>query len=227
MIQWHAVEQGSPVTVAGAAPDGERTKARFRVPFSSHLWEPVANAPLGPSRGESKMKTMFLGGARSGKSRLAKAAAEAHAGPLHYLATAQAHDDEMTDRIARHRDDRGERWRTVECPSALPEAIGACEQGVVLVDCLTLWLTNVMLGEHDIAERSDALVEAMRRCTLPLYVVSNEVGLGIVPVHPLGRAFRDAAGRLNQQVAAAMDTNYFVAAGMVLPLQPFVFRGVT
>ena len=167
------------------------------------------------------MKTMFLGGARSGKSRLAQAAAEAHGGPLHYLATAEARDDEMTERIARHRNDRGGRWRTVECPLTLPEAIDACTVGVVLVDCLTLWLTNVMLGEHDLAERSDALLGAMRQCAVPLYVVTNEVGLGIVPVHPLGRAFRDAAGRLNQQVAAVMDATYFVAAGLVLPLQRF------
>ena len=164
---------------------------------------------------------MFLGGARSGKSRLAQTAAERHAGPLHYLATAEAHDDEMTDRIARHRDDRGARWRTVECPLALPEAIDACTGGAVLVDCLTLWLSNLMLGEHDLAERSDALIGAMRRCPVPLYVVTNEVGLGIVPAHPLGRAFRDAAGRLNQQVATVMDASYFVAAGMVLPLQRF------
>ena len=167
------------------------------------------------------MKTMFLGGARSGKSRLAQIAAEACAGPLHYLATAEARDDEMTDRIARHRDDRGARWRTVECPIALPEAIGACTDGAVLVDCLTLWLSNVMLAAHDLAGRSDALCAALSRCPLPVFVVTNEVGLGIVPDHPLGRAFRDAAGRLNQQVAGVMDTSYFVAAGMVLPLQRF------
>ncbi|GAA0676216.1 bifunctional adenosylcobinamide kinase/adenosylcobinamide-phosphate guanylyltransferase [Sphingomonas insulae] len=168
---------------------------------------------------------MFVGGARSGKSRLAQAAAEDQDGPLHYLATAQAHDDEMTDRIARHRDDRGPRWRTVECPVALPEAIAACADGVVLVDCLTLWLSNVMLGEHDLGERGAALLRAIAACPLPVYVVTNEVGLGIVPVHPLGRAFRDAAGRLNQQVAAAMDASFFVVAGMVLPLQRFPSGG--
>ncbi|MFS0774032.1 bifunctional adenosylcobinamide kinase/adenosylcobinamide-phosphate guanylyltransferase [Sphingomonas sp. 1P08PE] len=167
------------------------------------------------------MKTMFVGGARSGKSRLAQAAAEDHDGALYYLATAEAHDDEMTDRIARHRDDRDARWRTVECPVALPEAIDECGDGVVLIDCLTLWLSNVMLGEHDVTARSAALLAAMRRRVAPLYVVTNEVGLGIVPVHPLGRQFRDAAGRLNQQVADAMSANYFVVAGMVLPLQRF------
>lgn len=170
------------------------------------------------------MKTMFVGGARSGKSRLAQAAAESHDGPLHYLATAEAHDDEMTDRIARHRGDRGARWRTVECPVALPEAIDTCGDGVVLVDCLTLWLSNLMLGEHDVAARSAALLAAIQRRTAPLYVVTNEVGLGIVPVYAMGRTFRDEAGRLNQQVAAAMSANYFVVAGMVLPLQPFPIR---
>ncbi|MEA1086054.1 MAG: bifunctional adenosylcobinamide kinase/adenosylcobinamide-phosphate guanylyltransferase [Sphingomonas sp.] len=169
-------------------------------------------------------KTLFLGGARSGKSRLAQAAAERCAGPLHYLATAEAWDGEMTDRIARHRADRDARWTTVECPLALPEAIGGIGTGAILIDCLTLWLTNVMLGDHDVAARSDALLAALAATPLPLFVVSNEVGLGIVPDHPLGRAFRDAAGRLNQQVAAAMREVYFVAAGMVLPLQPFPGR---
>jgi adenosylcobinamide kinase/adenosylcobinamide-phosphate guanylyltransferase len=167
------------------------------------------------------MKTMFLGGARSGKSRLAQAAAEAHAGPLHYLATAEAHDDEMVDRIARHRSDRDDRWDTIECPLHLPEAVGAVRDGAILIDCLTLWLSNVMLGGHDVAARADDLLASIRATPLPLIVVSNEVGLGIVPDYPLGRAFRDAAGRLNQQVAAAMDTSLFVVAGMVLPLQPY------
>ncbi|MEN2786592.1 bifunctional adenosylcobinamide kinase/adenosylcobinamide-phosphate guanylyltransferase [Sphingomonas qilianensis] len=165
--------------------------------------------------------TMFLGGARSGKSRLAQAAAEACPGPLIYLATAQPFDAEMATRIAHHRADRGPRWATVECPLALPEAIGAVTEGAILIDCLTLWLSNLMLGEHDIAARSADLIGALDRATLPLFVVSNEVGLGIVPEYPLGRAFRDAAGRLNQAVAAQAHRVFFVAAGMVLPLQHF------
>ena len=169
-------------------------------------------------------KTLFLGGARSGKSRLAQAAAERCAGPLHYLATAEAWDEEMTDRVARHRADRDARWRTVDCPLALPEAIGEIADGTILVDCLTLWLTNVMLGDHDVDAHATRLIAAIAATRLPLFVVSNEVGLGIVPDHPLGRAFRDAAGRLNQQVAAAMREVYFVAGGMVLPLQPFPGR---
>ena len=172
---------------------------------------------------EGKMiaKTMFLGGARSGKSRLALQFAERHAGPLHYLATAEARDEEMTNRIDRHRGERGNGWRTVECPLALPEAIGAIETGAILVDCLTLWLSNLMLGDHDIAARSDELLAAIVATSLPLIIVTNEVGMGIVPDHPLGRAFRDAAGRLNQDVVAEMKTAYFVCAGRVLPLQRF------
>ena len=164
-------------------------------------------------------KTVFQGGVRSGKSRLALAAAEAQAGPLSYLATAEARDAEMTDRIDRHRAERSERWQTVECPLLLPEAIAAVRTGVILVDCLTLWLSNVMLGDHDVEVRSQDLLAAITATSLPLIVVTNEVGMGIVPEYQLGRAFRDAAGQLNQQVTAKMETAYFVVAGRVLPLQ--------
>lgn len=163
--------------------------------------------------------TLFLGGARSGKSRLAQEAAERHDGPLQYLATAEAFDDEMTQRIDRHRDDRGPRWRTVECPLALPEAIAACHEGAILVDCLTLWLSNLMLGDHAVTARTRNLLKALAATPLPVMIVSNEVGMGIVPDHPLGRAFRDEAGRLNQAVAAAVDATYLVVAGLVLPLR--------
>ena len=164
--------------------------------------------------------TLFVGGARSGKSRLAQAACEALPGPWTYIATAQAWDAEMADRIARHRADRGPGWQTVECPVDLAKAIAAAD-GPVLVDCLTLWLTNVMLGGHDVAQHSDDLIAAIGTARHPLMLVSNEVGLGIVPEHPLGREFRDAAGRLNQAVAAAVERCWFVVAGMVLPLQRF------
>lgn len=164
--------------------------------------------------------TLFLGGARSGKSRLAQAAAEACAGPLTYCATAQAHDDEMAARIDRHIADRGARWHTVECPIDLPGAIGAVRDGAVLVDCLTLWLSNLMMAAADIDAATARLIDVLAAAPVPAFVVSNEVGLGIVPATPLGRAFRDAAGRLNQAVAAAADRTFFVAAGLVLPLQP-------
>ncbi|WP_298675485.1 bifunctional adenosylcobinamide kinase/adenosylcobinamide-phosphate guanylyltransferase [uncultured Sphingomonas sp.] len=166
-------------------------------------------------------KTMFVGGARSGKSRLALESAERHAGPLHYLATAEAGDGEMAARIARHRAERGARWRTIECPLDLPEAIAAIPSGAILVDCLTLWLSNLMLGGHPIERRADELIAAIAATPLPIAIVTNEVGLGIVPAHPLGREFRDAAGRLNQKVAAGMGAAYFVVSGLVLPLRQF------
>ncbi len=163
--------------------------------------------------------TLFLGGARSGKSRLAQAAAETHPGPLTYLATGEAEDDEMAERIARHRADRGPRWRTVECPVDLPAALREASGAAVLVDCLTLWLSNLMLGGHDVGAGRAALVTAMVAATRPVLLVSNEVGLGLVPETPLGRAFRDEAGRLNQAVAAAADHVMFVAAGLPLRLK--------
>lgn len=163
--------------------------------------------------------TLFLGGARSGKSRLAQAAAEACDGPLVYIATAEAGDVEMAERIARHRADRGGRWTTVECPIDLAEAIVSHAAHPVLVDCLTLWLSNLMLGGHDVARHGQALIEAMAARRAPLVLVSNEVGLGLVPETPLGRAFRDEAGRLNQNVAAAADSVTFVAAGLPLRMK--------
>ena len=194
---------------------------RFRVPFSFHLWKPVAVAPLGRIGDGGKMAatTLFLGGARSGKSRLAQSAAEALPGSLVYIATATAGDDEMADRIARHQDDRGPRWRTVEAPIALADAIVEAAPAVVLVDCLTLWLSNLMLGDHDIDRATQTLVGALQAAHHPLFLVSNEVGLGIVPNTPLGRRFRDAAGRLNQRIAAAVDRVEFVAAGLSMRLK--------
>lgn len=163
----------------------------------------------------------FIGGARSGKSRLAQAAAEALPGSLVYLATAQAFDQEMTDRIAHHIADRGARWRTVECPLDLPAAIEREGGGgsVLLVDCLTLWLTNLMLGDHPIEPAVDALVAALDTARCPIMLVSNEVGLGIVPENALARRFRDEAGRLNQRVAAAAGAVSLVAAGLALRMK--------
>lgn len=167
----------------------------------------------------------FLGGARSGKSRLAQELAEKLAdsqtvAPV-YLATGQTFDAEMTERIARHRADRGPRWRTVECPINLPEAIGkeAVDGNVVLVDCLTLWVSNLLLSDVDIIQASDRLLSAIGNARCPLVIVSNEVGLGIVPDNALARRFRDEAGRLHQCVAAAADKVFFVAAGLSFSLK--------
>ncbi len=165
--------------------------------------------------------TFFLGGARSGKSRLAQQQAEDHTGALVYIATGQAFDAEMTQRIARHRADRGPRWRTVECPMDLPAAIDR-ESGpgnVLVVDCLTLWVSNLLLADRDFESAAAALVTALgnRRC--PMMIVSNEIGLGIVPDNALARQFRDNIGRLHQAVAAAASAVMFVAAGLTLRLK--------
>ena len=167
--------------------------------------------------------TLVLGGARSGKSGFAQKAAEnaVLTGSPVLIATGQAFDDEMAERIARHQADRGESWTTVEAPLALAEAIAALPaDAVAVVDCLTLWLSNLMLDERDIAAEAAALVEAVAACPARLWLVSNEVGLGLVPETPLGRRFRDEAGRLHQRLAQAVDEVYFVAAGLPLKLKP-------
>jgi adenosylcobinamide kinase/adenosylcobinamide-phosphate guanylyltransferase len=138
-----------------------------------------------------------------------------------YIATAEPGDAEMAERITHHQARRGPTWRTVEEPEALEAALAA-ETGperAVLVDCLTLWLSNLMLAEADIEQRSAALCAALPALPGRVVLVSNEVGLGLVPETPLGRRFRDAQGRLNQQVAAAVDSVVFVAAGLPLALK--------
>jgi adenosylcobinamide kinase/adenosylcobinamide-phosphate guanylyltransferase len=164
---------------------------------------------------------LVLGGARSGKSRHAQMRAEAEHGALIYIATGQAFDSEMAERIERHQQDRGPRWRTVEAPLALAQAIGdeARPGQVVLVDCLTLWASNLMLADRDIEAETAALVAAIGAARSPLILVSNEVGLGIVPDNALARRFRDVAGRINQAVAGAVDEALFVAAGLPLTLK--------
>lgn len=164
---------------------------------------------------------LILGGARSGKSRLAQERAEAIGGELIYVATAEALDDEMAERITRHRADRDRRWRTVECPLALAETI-AREHGhgrVLLVDCLTLWLNNLMHAERDIMAAVGTLAKTLGETRGTIILVANEVGLGLVPDTPLGRRFRDEAGRLNQSIAAAASEVLFVAAGLALQLK--------
>ena len=164
---------------------------------------------------------LVLGGARSGKSRYAQARAEALDGELVFVATAQALDTEMTERIARHRADRGPRWVTVEAPVELAAAIRAesREGRVLLIDCLTLWTTNLLLAERDIPAATEELITAIADAAGPLILVANEVGLGIVPDNALARRFRDEAGRVNQGLAAAVDGVVFVAAGLPLKLK--------
>lgn len=165
--------------------------------------------------------TLILGGARSGKSTYAEGLAEAHDGPLVYIATAQAYDGEMTARIAAHVARRGPAWQTLEEPIELAGAIAeaATPGSFVLVDCLTLWLNNLLLGEHDIAAHTDRLLASLAASEATLALVSNEVGLGIVPENALARRFRDEAGILNQNVAEAADRVVLVTAGLPLQLK--------
>jgi adenosylcobinamide kinase / adenosylcobinamide-phosphate guanylyltransferase len=168
------------------------------------------------------LSTLVLGGARSGKSRHAEALARETGLRRLYVATAQAFDEEMTERIARHRADRSaDGWTTVEEPYGLPMVLAreSKPDTVLLVDCLTLWLSNLMLGERDIEASQSAFLSMLRGAKGPVILVSNEVGMGIVPETPLGRRFRDAQGRLNQQVAALCPRVVFVAAGLPLVLK--------
>lgn len=164
--------------------------------------------------------TLVLGGARSGKSRYAEELIAKAGGRPVYIATAQALDDEMRRRVAAHRARRGDAWTTVEAPLELTHALAALDPGgAALVDCLTLWLSNVMLAKRDLARDCDALVEALKGCAAPVAAVSNEVGSGIVPETPLGRAFRDAQGILNQRVAAIADRVVLMTAGLPLTIK--------
>jgi len=160
--------------------------------------------------------TLVLGGARSGKSAYAERLIREAAPLATYLATAEAGDGEMSDRIARHRASRGAGWVTIEEPLDL---VGTLNRVVladrpVLVDCLTLWLTNLMLGERDIPAATDELARALALRAAPTVLVSNEVGLGIVPDNALARRFRDEAGRLNQAIARIADGVILMVAGL-------------
>ncbi len=162
--------------------------------------------------------TLVLGGARSGKT--ARALALAGTPPHVYLATAQALDGEMTDRIAAHRAERGPSWGVIEEPLEVADALGAVEPGTtVLIDCLTLWLSNLMHHGRDVEAETVRLVAALGAARGPVVLVSNEIGLGLVPMERLSREFRDAQGRLNQRIAAAATRVEFVAAGLPLTLK--------
>jgi adenosylcobinamide kinase/adenosylcobinamide-phosphate guanylyltransferase len=165
--------------------------------------------------------TLVLGGARSGKSRFAENLLAAHPGGRVYLATAEAGDAEMAERIRRHRARRGAGWATLEVPIELAPALetAALDGSAVLVDCLTLWLSNLMAAGRDVAGEADRLVATLARLRGPAVLVSNEVGLGIVPDNALARAFRDHAGLLHQAVAKTADRVCFIAAGLPLLLK--------
>ena len=168
--------------------------------------------------------TLVLGGARSGKSRYAQHAAEVWAQDRGvvptFIATATAGDEEMSDRIERHRTDRGADWRTLEAPLALAEALAGLEpRDAAVVDCLTLWLSNSMADETGHDQRMAAIIPALAACRARLWLVSNEVGWGIVPDNALARRFRDEAGRLHQAIAETAHEVQLIVAGLPLRLK--------
>jgi len=165
--------------------------------------------------------TLVLGGARSGKSRYAERLIETAVAHGTYCATAEPGDAEMAARIAAHRARRGPFWRTVEAPPEVASivAAGASADRPLLIDCLTLWLSNLLLADKCIEAETAALSASLRGAAGPVVLVTNEIGLGLVPETPLGRRFRDEAGRLNQEIAALADRVVFVAAGLPLVLK--------
>ena len=166
---------------------------------------------------------LVLGGARSGKTGFAERLAMRAGSKPAYLATAQALDAEMRDRVQSHKEQRQGRFATIEEPLELPQALFAAAQShdVILVDCLTLWITNLLSMERDVADEVDTLVEVLEAIeTSKVVIVSNEVGLGIVPDNALARTFRDLTGAAHQELAGMCDHVYFVTAGL-----PVVVKG--
>ena len=170
---------------------------------------------------DRKKITLIVGGAASGKSAYAETRVLAATGRPVYIATAEAHDDEMLAKIEAHRALRaGRGWLTVEAPLDVAAALaGRTEQEVVLLDCVTMWLSNAMLAGRDVEGEADRLIEALVSCPAEVTVVTNEVGGGIVPETSLGRRFRAAQGRLNQRLAARADHVVTVIAGLPLVLK--------
>jgi len=164
--------------------------------------------------------SLILGGAASGKSAFAEKCVLDQGGTPTYIATAQAWDDEMRAKIAAHVAARGDGWTTVEAPLNLPEAIAQSGDAPILIDCLTLWLTNLMLADHDVDQATEALIAALDASPAAITMVSNEVGQGIVPDNALSRQFRDAQGRLNIRMATQSTRVAQVIAGL-----PNVLKG--
>jgi adenosylcobinamide kinase / adenosylcobinamide-phosphate guanylyltransferase len=183
-----------------------------------HAWQVHRAIPAAQAMSRS---ILVLGGARSGKSRYAEELAGKHRGERIYIATAEAGDEEMRQRIADHRQQRGMQWQTVEEPIELPNALqDMCGEGrLVLVDCITLWLSNLMLRGRDVQREIDRFCMMLPGLEGTVILVSNEVGFGIVPENALARRFRDEAGFANQRIAAACDEVVVMFAGMALKLK--------
>lgn len=163
--------------------------------------------------------TLVIGGARSGKSRYAEGLITALPPPWTYIATAEAGDAEMAMRIKAHRERRSADWRTIEAPHDVTAALAASGAMPVMVDCLTLWLSNLLLADADIEREIDGLEKSLLTIDASAVLVANEVGSGIVPDHPLGRKFRDLQGILNQRMAACADRVILMVAGVPLAVK--------
>lgn len=169
---------------------------------------------------DQNAKILVIGGAASGKSAYAEQLITATERPRVYLATAQAFDEEMKDKVVAHQLSRGPNWKTIEEPVAISRTIRERKPDeVLLIDCLTLWITNLVLGEHDISAMCDELESALQNAPCPIVMVTNEVGQGIVPDNALSRQFRAAQGRLNQSIAAECNQVIAVMAGLPLALK--------
>lgn len=173
--------------------------------------------------------TLITGGVRSGKSRFAEELVKCHGGPLCYLATAQALDDEMHERIERHRNRRGSAWETIEEPLMVPQTLSRIDgiYNAVLLDCVTLWLSNLLLShdetdastEEQVLNHVHRLAVTLRGMSTPVVLVTNEVGQGIVPDNQLARLYRDIAGQANQILAATSENVYIAISGIPLKLK--------
>jgi adenosylcobinamide kinase/adenosylcobinamide-phosphate guanylyltransferase len=190
---------------------------------------PFSPAPLlfyqGHRMTESRGRIVFvIGGARSGKSSFALGRASALEGKKIYIATAQAFDDEMTDRIKHHKEERSNSWDTIEEPVRIADAFRSASSNydVVVIDCLTLWLSNLLCGNSDAEKEFEVFLDSLRVAdrSSQVYIVSNEVGQGIVPDNALARRFRDLAGHLNRKVAGIADEVYLVTAGIPIKIKP-------
>lgn len=167
------------------------------------------------------MITFITGGARSGKSSFALKSALEIRGRKAYIATAQALDDEMDARIEKHRQERSSAWDTFEEPLSISRLLGelAGKYNVAVIDCLTLWLSNLMHYGSDVEAEMEAFIASARSCGFPVYIVSNEVGMGIVPENKMARMFRDYAGMMNRRMAEVSDNVYLLAAGIPIKIK--------
>jgi len=163
------------------------------------------------------MLAFVIGGIKSGKTKFAlKKAEELNNGKLYYIATARAVDEEMKDRIERHKIERGEKWVTIEEPIEVDRVLKTIPKGsVIIIDCLTTWLTNLLIENYDVEEKTNKLLDIILKIKtdLDLFLISNEVGLGIIPDNPLARKFIDLSGSLHQKVAQIADKVYFILCG--------------